>query len=105
MKYIRFYLEYPSKKEKNRRPAKNRKHTGNVCAVFTDLGGFPDWYASTAGPQVECISAVYYHANSPVCGSSASMHYLRDLCVRISEAKAREIHPQLFDYLDHMSEE
>lgn len=43
--------------------------------------------------------AVFYRANSPVASTGVSSDYLRD-CKPISEDRARDVHPALFDYLD-----
>ena len=89
MKGYTFYLEYETPADKRK-----GKDSGNVCAVFGD------WFYSHGHPMRECISAVYFHRNSATCGSSASAEYLRKNCKRISEAKARQIHPRLFAQLD-----
>lgn len=107
---IRFYLEYPSKREKNKRPASSRTHTGNVLAAFLEPGGkdgqqigehsyFIGMYQN-GDLMTEGVSALFDHPNSVVCGSNFGWSYLRDQCVRISEKEAREIHPNLFLYLD-----
>ena len=49
----------------------------------------------------DCIGAVYFERNSPVASTSCSDGYLRLKCKRISESQAREIHPNLFTYLDY----
>ena len=110
MELVRFYLEYPSAKEKNRRPAASRKHTGNVIAAYLEPGGkdgrnlgehsyflgvFRDGEL-----MIEGASALFDHPNSVVCSGSVAWTYLRERCVRISEKEAREIHPNLFLYLD-----
>lgn len=113
MRGVRFFLEYPSPQEKNRRPAKERTHTGNVMAVFIEekygppAGDGGDMVGMFRGNGdggwsfvVDCVSALYDEPNSPVCGSSASIDYIRTQCVRISEKRAREIHSSLFAYLD-----
>jgi len=49
---------------------------------------------------VECISALFGEPNSPVCGGQTTDDYLWNSCRRISEKRAREVHPRLFEYLD-----
>jgi hypothetical protein len=85
MKDIWFYEEYDS-------PAKKRKKIsqGNVLAVFHKQGN---------EEVVDAIGAVFFHPNRPVTFCSASWGYLRNKCRRISEARAREIHSNLFFYL------
>lgn len=92
MKSVRFYLDH-------RTPADKRagRHEGNVTAVF------PDNYF-WSGPNgnslcFEAIAAVYYHEDSPCAGTAVSLSWLNCCAKRISEAKAREIHPNLFAYL------
>lgn len=48
----------------------------------------------------EAVGALFDHADSAVATTSVSLSYLRQKCKRISEAKARIIHPRLFDFLD-----
>ena len=74
MKNVRFHLE----------------PEGNVFAAME---------VNTRNGMVEGLGAVYDYANSPVAGTAASLDYLRK-CKRISEAKARQVHPALFGVLD-----
>lgn len=92
MKGIRFYLEHDS-------PAHKRKgeHNGNVFAAFVENGV----YFSGKTPAYEGLGALTDEPNSPVCGTSASLEYLWKNCKCISEAKARKIHPRLFERLDN----
>jgi len=90
MKGIRFYLEYNSIKDK-----RQNNHNGNVLAVFYDLYRFMH-----GGIVYDCIGALTNNPNSSVCSTSASDDYISDNCKRISEEKARVIHPALFQYLD-----
>ncbi len=48
-----------------------------------------------------CIAGLTRNANSQVCGSQCSPEYLTEQCKRISEARARQIHPELFKRLDN----
>ena len=100
MKGIRFYLEYPSKKEKRKGTRKEPgNHLGQVVAVMYENG----WWSETPGAwhyMYDCISALTRVPNSVVCGSSVSWGYLDEKCKRISEKQAREIHPNLFIYLE-----
>ena len=98
MKGWRFYEEYKTKKRK--------VPTGNVIAVDTTQSEYPIFSFGVNGVgcdvryQRGCISAVTYESNAPVCSSSVAVDYLQILCKRISEPKARKIHPKLFDYLE-----
>jgi len=96
MQGIRFYLDHET-------PSDKRKgvHTGNVTAVFID-SGFHRWVQESQYEYCyEAIGAVLFSRNSPVCGTTASWEWLRTHAKRISEAMAREIHPELFKRLDH----
>lgn len=91
MKGYRFYLEYKT-------PAHKRKgqDTGTVIAI--------NWQNRWPGHEcvmVDAIGAVYYQPNSSVASTTASFDYIHDNCKRISEKRAREIHPALFEYLDY----
>jgi len=88
MKGYRFYEEFDSSYAKRK-----RKGQGNVLAL--DL---PEYHNGNG--TMDCTAAVYPHPNSAVCGCSTSRDYLRLKCRRIPEAKAREIHPRLFAWLD-----
>ena len=87
MKGIRFYLEHKTPQDKRK-----DIHAGNVFARYLDISGF--------GRNVEGAGAVYNWPNSDCCHSQASIDYLWENCRRISEDKAREIHPALFEYLE-----
>ena len=86
MKDVRFYLEFNSSYHKRK-----GQHNGNVFAAF--IGNKFDG-------KIEGVGALSFHANSAVCWTAVSFDYLRKSTKRISEAKARTIHPALFDRLD-----
>lgn len=91
MKGIRFYEELANK---------NRAREGSRCsvvAVFYERGfgwGEDHFY--------ECVAKVYEQSNPPVCNMSVNSRYLRADCRRISESRARVIHPRLFRYLEQL---
>ncbi len=89
MKGIRFYEELDNKNRVS------ETSQGNVLAVLYENGFF-----TKAGYMLECISATFYYPDSDVSSGSAHIDYIRKNCRRISEAKAREIHPRLFTRLD-----
>ena len=94
MKGYRFYEELENKNRKG------EISKGTVLAVFvypTGRGYNPQWVNNSA----ECISALYDEENSPVCGLSVGWEYLRKKTRKISEERAREIHPALFAYLEN----
>jgi hypothetical protein len=97
MKDIRFYLEYSTKADRRQATRKALgNHDGNVFAARADCGSF----LSDGEACIEGLGAVYYRPNSPVASTSASLDHLSTRCLRISEAQAREIHPELFKRLD-----
>lgn len=100
MKGYRFYLEHASNADKRK-----GKHTGNVVAVPLDERGREYWYPHAPG-TVEAISAVFSHPNSDVASGGVDFwHYIRGRCKRISETRAREVHPKLMAWLDSFKDE
>ena len=96
MKGIRFYLEYATKTEKNKATRKNvGKHTGNCIAVE-----FKQPYISQGEVCFGAYGGVFEHENSLCCGTSTTRGYLSENCKHISEQQAKEIHPNLFSYLE-----
>jgi hypothetical protein len=97
----RFYLEYPSPKERRKATRKNLgKHSGTVIAVPLGDNGQPVGFLSGAGGWCfEAIVSLYDRENSPVLWGSVSHDYLRERCLRIARDKALEIHPKLHSYL------
>lgn len=95
MKGIRFYEEL---EHKNRKAEKSK---GTVVAVFYENGSFQTQVAPNKWEWAyEALAGLYDEPNSIVCSSSVPWIYLRTQCRRISEARAREIHPLLFERLD-----
>lgn len=89
MKGFRFYLEC--------RDRRKCVSTGNVIAVRVGGGCFVRrGKLCGKGLVRECSLP-----NSPVASASVPLEMLRKFCLRISEAKARQIHPELFQRLDH----
>jgi hypothetical protein len=86
MKGVRFYEELENKNRKG------EKSQGNVIAIHA--------YQISIDGMYECLSATFYKPNSPVSVGGVSRKYLEEKCRRISETRAREIHPRLFERLD-----
>lgn len=82
MKHVRFYEEFKGKRK--------GVSEGNCFALFLNHPIY----------KPEGIGALHYSPNSVVCSTSASWDYLRAKCKRVSEARARQIHPNLFAVLD-----
>jgi hypothetical protein len=95
MKGYRFYEELNNK---NRKAEESK---GIVVAVLLTGNGRKQRPLRVDTNSVECIAGVFDSPNSPVCHTSAGDSYLWEECRRISEEKARQIHPALFTYLDN----
>lgn len=91
MNGIRFYAEFPEGVSKRRPVAE----ATNVVALFAGSYTIRDGEAILEG-----LGSLYDRPNSPVASTGISAGFLRSKCKRISEAKAREIHPALFARLD-----
>jgi len=103
MKGFRFYEELDNK---GRKAEKSR---GVVIAVPLQEDGrgwreifVPGMVRTESGWTftIECFSSVFDEPDSPVCGSQTTLAYLTKNCKRISEARARKIHPKMFEYLE-----
>jgi hypothetical protein len=69
------------------------KSTGIIVAALVCNG----LYRSSGMICCEAIAGLFDRPNSPVAGTGVACDYLRQRCKCISEAKARTIHPTLFD--------
>ena len=88
MNGIRFYQEFKNKS--------NCQSAGTVVAALVLNGSY--WSSGTI--CYEALAAIFDGPNSPLAGTGVACDYLRQKCKRISEAKARTIHPALFERLD-----
>jgi len=93
MKGIRFYQEFKD-------PSRRRIPAKSVCAVLVCNGAFMSGGHNNYRACYEAIAGVFDNPNSPVGGTSVSLDWLRTHCKRVSESRAREIHPALFERLD-----
>lgn len=93
MKGLRFYADYGDAQSKRR-----GGDAPNALAVYGDP------YVVRGDTMIECAGAITSEPNSHVCGTSASLSYLRGSCKRISEAEAYRIHPRLRAYLASASD-
>lgn len=84
MRYVRFYEEFTNKRR--------GESAGTVIALIPE-NRCPD------GSR-EAVGALFDQPNSPVASTSVSDGYLFKNCKRVSETRAREVHPNLFEYLD-----
>ena len=87
MNGIRFYLEF--------KDTAKRQCGGTVVAVLVLNGSY--WSSGTL--CYEALAALFEQPNAPVAGTGVALDYLRRKCKRISQAKARTIHPALFGRL------
>ena len=85
---FRFYAEFQDQSK--------RQPGGNVVAVLALNGA----YWNSGKPCYEAIAALFEQPDSPVAGTGVALDYLRQRCQRVSEARARAIHPALFQGLD-----
>lgn len=90
MKGVRFYEEFTD--EKTRKVSQ-----GTVIAIHTEI----EPYQSGGVWCVSALSGLYMRPNAPVATTGIALDYLHDNCKRVSEARAREIHPALFHRLDN----
>jgi hypothetical protein len=88
MSGICFYQEF--------RDQSKHRSVGTIIAALVCNG----LYWSSGSVCYEAIAGVFDQPNSPVAGTGVACDYLRRKCKRISEAKARTIHPALFERLD-----
>ena len=88
MNGIRFYQEFSDK---------SKRRAGDTVVAALTLNGR---YWSSGVICYETVAAVFDRPNSAVAGTGVSLDYLRWKCKRINEAKARIIHPVLFERLD-----
>jgi len=88
MKGTRFYLEFDD--------LSKRMPGGTVVAALVINGA----YWSSGRLCYEAVAALFDRPNAPVAGTGVALDYLREKCKRVSEAKARAIHPALFERLD-----
>lgn len=94
MKGVRFYEELENKNRKGERSK------GNVTAVFHENGFFTPDSNGRAQYVFEALGAVQDYPDCPVASTSVSPDWLSENTRRIPEKRAREIHPQLFVFLD-----
>lgn len=95
MKGFHFYEEFACPAAKRR-----GQTSGTVFAAFTDDAGALERHIRGDAIRVEGVGAVFFRPNSPVAVTAADTGYLRERCKRISEERARMVHPALFAYLD-----
>ena len=91
MKGIAFYLEYESAHAKRR-----GESLGTVIAVYYDKSKFARGAYQSNGEWMRDCVGTFEGGKGDICGATCSDGYLREKCKRISEARAREIHPELF---------
>ena len=95
MRGMRFYEEMKNKRR--------RESAGTVVAVELVVDGRgrnPQWRWNGQDMECDAFGSVMDVPDGNVCGTGVSRGYLREKCIRISERRARVIHPRLFAYLD-----
>jgi hypothetical protein len=92
MRGYRFYEEYGSEREQS---------CGNVIALRLSESAFIQPGAICL--QAICADGTTTAPNSPVQPRYVNVEYLGKHCRRITEARARELHPRLFEFLDGLA--
>lgn len=90
MNGVRFYQEFKDKKR--------GISAGRCLAVVPEQG----YFDAMTGWIYDCVGPVYADDGPntrALCGCGVGADWLRENCKRVSEAKAREIHPALFTLL------
>lgn len=100
MKGYRFYAEYNNGPKGGRKSGLPKKQ---VIAVLLNNLGQP--LRNTWSGKVDALVGLYDEDNPPTVFDSVFYEYLERHCKRISESKARELHPRLFERLDATEEE
>lgn len=100
MEGIRFYEEFKDKGK--------GESAGVVCAILVDNYRIIDSYRGNKRHSRryekfwDGVAGLFSDTpNSHVASTGISDIYLKEECKRISEKKARVIHPRLFEYLDN----
>lgn len=94
MKIISFYLEYPSDKERELATLENlSNHWGTVLALPVT-----EEAETGTGGSIQCYAQQIVTKKVGPC--KVSLNYLQNGCLEIPEAVAREIHQELFTYLE-----
>lgn len=91
MKGVRFYEEFTDSARK--------ASAGTVVAVETAYrrrANVGDHYETV----YDGVAAVFVRPNSPVATTGVAQSYLRESCRQVSESRAREVHPRLFEFLE-----
>jgi hypothetical protein len=83
MKGVRFYEELGK---------------GTVVALYTDTGRLRSTgpMSSVREYTYDAVVGVHDIPNSPVASGSVGAYHLGHRCKRVSEARARQVHPALF---------
>jgi hypothetical protein len=92
VKDVRFYEEFTD--------SSKTVSEGNVVAVLDPTQYRVERFGHGTETLYDAAGAVFKYANSPVAGTSVAASYLRERCKKIGEARAREIHPALFEWLE-----
>ena len=100
MKGYIFYLEFPTAQAKRKATRKNLTgHGGNCIAVTSDKAEqVEQWRVNKCFPSFTAVQDI---PNNPCCFNPVNVDYLKERCKRISEAQAREIHPNLFHRIEN----
>ena len=94
MRGYRFFEEYHEDTEVS---------AGNVIALNVGLGESAFIQPGAICFEAVCADGNARSPNSPVKPTYVNVEYLGKRCRRITEARARDIHPRLFEFLDALA--
>lgn len=86
MRNTRFYVEFTD--------GRKRHPAGTVIAVNVET------LAQRHDGNYDGVAAVFAFPNAPVASTAVGRDYLATRCKRVSEQRARAIHPALFSFLE-----
>ena len=110
MRGYRFYLDYYTPRKRRRGQHKHHVIATRVKSdgrsrlehITKELTYYPSREATQGitWTEIVAVQAETDKVNAPIKNTTVPRSYLDGCCKLISEAKAREHHPKLFEYLD-----
>ena len=93
MKGYRFYNVV-----ENKGKAKEKPHQECIAVYYKN--SWTSWCGDHHDTIYECAAPIFAKPNSPCGGSQVAQQYLSEHTRRVSEKRAHELHPTLFEYLE-----
>ena len=103
MKGYRFYAEMNDGPKGGHKSGLPKKQVIAVLVRPYGRGWAP--FCIPGKARVEAMVGLYDEDNPPVVLDAVDLQYLERHCKRVSESKARELHPRLFERLDAAEED